>query len=67
MARREASVITEKGRKTLGIWRTGMEEKIHLSSLKALCWRGVQFQGSFFHVRRFRGAMLLEKFGINFQ
>ena len=67
MARREVLVITEKGCKMLGIWRTGVEEKIHLSSSKALCWRGVQFQGPFFHVRRFRGAMMLKKFGINFQ
>ena len=66
MASREASVMMEKGRKTLGIWRTGAEEKICLSSSKALCWRGVQFQGSFFHVRRFKGAMMLEKFGMNF-
>ena len=66
-ASREALVMMEKGRKTLGIWRTGVEEKIHLSSSKAPCWRGVQFQGSFFCVRRFKGATMLEKFGMNFQ
>ena len=62
--KREASVITKKGHKTLGIWRTGVEEKICLSSLKALCWR---FQGLFFWIRRFREATILERFGMNLQ
>ena len=66
MARREASVMIENGRVTSGIWSMGAEEKIHFSSLKAVCWRGVHFHGSSFLVRRFRGATMLEKLGMNF-
>ena len=58
--------MMEKGRMTSGIWRTGAEEKMFLSLLNALCWRGVQLQGSFFHVKGFKGAMMSEKFGMNF-
>ena len=64
---KEAPVMMEKGHETLGIWRTGAEEKICLSLSNAPCWRGVQFQDSFFHVRRFKGATMLKKFGMNFQ
>ena len=39
--RREASVMMEESQEMLGIWRTGVEKKICLSSSKALCWRGV--------------------------
>ena len=65
-ASREVSVMMEKGHTTSGIWRTGAEEKIFLSLSNALCWRGVQLQGSFFRVKRFKGAMMSEKFGMNF-
>ena len=65
-ARREVSVMMENGRDTLGIWRMGVEEKMHFSSSNAFCWEEVQFQSSFFLVRRFRGATMLEKLGINF-
>ena len=63
---REVSVMIEKGWVTSGIWSMGVEEKMHLSSLNAHCCNGVQFQGSFFLVRRLRGVMMLEKFGMNF-
>ena len=66
MARREALVMIENGRMTSGIWSTGVEEKIRFSLSKVVCWRGVHFQGSPFLVRRFRGAMILEKLGMNF-
>ena len=67
MVRREASVMMEKGQVTSRTWRTGAEEKMCLSSLKAFCWRGVHFQGLFFLVKRFRGVTMLEKLGMNFQ
>ena len=44
----------------------GAEEKMCLSFLNAFCCNEVQFQGSFFLVRRLRGATMLEKFRINF-
>ena len=58
--------MIENGQVTLEIWSTGVEEKIRFSSSKAVCWRGVHFHGSSFLVRRFRGAMMLEKLGMNF-
>ena len=63
---RKASVMIENGWMTSGIWSMGAEEKMHLSSSNAHCCNKVQFQGSFFLVRRLRGAMILEKFGMNF-
>ena len=44
-ARREASVMREKGRETSGIHRTGAEEKIIFRVSKAFCWGSVQDQG----------------------
>ena len=64
---REVSIMMENGQVTLGIWSTGVEEKMHLSSLNACCCNKVQFQGSFFLVKRLRKAMILEKFGMNFR
>ena len=64
-ARREASVITVKEWVTSGIRRTGVEENICLSVSKAFCCSLVQTQGSFFRVRRLRGATMFEKFGMN--
>ena len=66
MAKREALVMIENGRVMLGIWSIGAEEKIRFSLSKAVCWRGVHFQGLPFLVRRFRGATMLEKLGMNF-
>ena len=65
--RREASVMTVKGWVILGIRRTGVEENICLSVSKVFCCSLVQTQGSFFQVRRLRGAMMFKKFGMNFQ
>ena len=65
-ARREASVIMVKEWVTSGIRRTGVEENICLSVSKAFCCSHVHTQGSFFQVRRLRGAMMFEKFGMNF-
>ena len=65
--RREASVITVKGWETSGIRRTGAEENICLSVSKVFCCSLIQIQGSSFRVRRLRGAMMFEKFGMNFQ
>ena len=59
--------MMENGQVTSGIWSTGAEEKICLSLSKAVCWREVHFHGSFFLVRRFRGATMLEKLGMNFR
>ena len=64
--RREVSVITVKEQVTLGIRRTGAEENICLSVSKAFCCSLIQIQGLFFQVRRLRGAMMFEKFGMNF-
>ena len=66
-ARREASVMMVKGQVTSGIRRTGVEENICLSVSKAFCCSLIQTQGSFFRVRRLRGATLFEKFGMNLQ
>ena len=66
-ARREVLVIIVKGWVTLEIRRTGVEENICLSVSKVFCCSLVQIQGSFFQVRRLRGAMMFEKFGMNFQ
>ena len=66
-ARREALVMTVKGQVTLGIRRTGAEENICLSVSKVFCCSLIQIQGSSFRVRRLRGAMMFEKFGMNFQ
>ena len=66
VVRREESVMTVKGWVTLGIRRTGAEENICLSVSKAFCCSLVQTQGSFFRVRRLRGATMFEKFGMNF-
>ena len=66
-ASKEALVMMEKGCRMSGIWRTGVEEKMDLSLSNTFCWREVQFQGSFFCVRRFKGATMLEKFGMNFR
>ena len=65
--RREALVMTVKGWVTLGIRMTGVEENICLSVSKAFCCSLVQTQDSFFQVRRLRGVMMFEKFGMNFQ
>ena len=65
-AGKEASVMMEKGQVMSGICRAGAEEKIHLRCSKASCWSQVQTQGSPLQVSRFRGAMMLEKSGINF-
>ena len=43
-----------------------MEENICLSVLNAFCCSLVQTKGLFFQVRRLRGVMMLEKFGMNF-
>ena len=64
--RREVLVIMVKGQVTSGIRRTGVEENICLSMSKAFCCSLVQIQGSFFRVRRLRGATMFEKFGMNF-
>ena len=64
--RREVSVITVKEQVTLGIRRTGAEENICLSVSKAFCCSLTQIQGLFFQVRRLRGAIMFEKFGMNF-
>ena len=66
VARREASVMTVKGQVTLGMRRTGAEEDICLSVSKAFCCSLVQTQGLFFRVRRLRGAIMFEKFDMNF-
>ena len=65
-ANREALVIIEKGWIISGICRTGVEEKICLRHSKASCWSQVQIQGFPLQVSRFRGAMMLEKSGMNF-
>lgn len=44
-ARREESVIREKGQDMLGMQRTGVEEKSAYKESKAFCWRVVQDQG----------------------
>ena len=67
VARREALVMIVKGWVMLEIRRTGAEENICLSVSKAFCCSLVQTQGSFFQVRRLRGATMFEKFGMNFQ
>ena len=66
-ARREVSVIMVKEWVTLGIRMTGAEENICLSVSKAFCCSLIQTQGSFFRVRRLRGATTFEKFGMNLQ
>ena len=43
--RREVSVMRVKGQVTLGMHRTGEEEKIDLRASKAVCWGSVQDQG----------------------
>lgn len=43
------------------------EKKICLRVLKAFCWSQVQAQDSFFWMEELRGAMMLEKLGMNFQ
>ena len=58
--------MTEKGLVMSGIRSMGVEVKIDLSLLKARCWRGVQFHGLPFRVRRLRGATTSEKPGMNF-
>ena len=65
-ASEEASVMMEKGCVTLGILRTGVEEKICLSYSKAFCCNDIQFQGSSFWVSKLRGVTMLEKSGMNF-
>ena len=65
-ARRDASVMMENGRDTLGMRSTGAEEKMRFSSSNAFCCSEVQFQGSFFLVSKLRGATMLEKLGMNF-
>ena len=66
MARRDVSVMMENGQDTLGMRSIGAEEKMHFSLSNAFCCSEVQFQGSFFLVSKLRGAMMLEKLGINF-
>ena len=65
-ASREVLVMMEKGCVTSGIRRTGVDEKICLRCSKARCWSWVHAQGSPFQVSRLRGAMMLEKSGMNF-
>ena len=65
-ANKEASVIMENGWVTSGICRTGVEEKMCLRHSKACCWSWVQTQSSPLQVSRLRGAMMLEKSGMNF-
>ena len=43
--RREASIMSEKGCKTSGIQRTGVDEKRSWRESKAFCWDSVQDQG----------------------
>ena len=59
-ARREASVMSEKGHETSGMQRTGADEKMVHRESKAFCWGTVQDQGWSFRVRRVIGAMMLE-------
>ena len=65
-ANKEVSVMMEKGQVTSGILRTGADEKICLRHSKAHCWSWVQTQGSPLHMSKLRGAMMLEKSGMNF-
>ena len=65
-ARRDALVMMENGRVTLGMRSMGVEEKMCLSSLNVFCCNEVQFHGSFFLVSRLRGATMFEKLGMNF-
>ena len=65
-ASREALVMMEKGCVTSGIQRTGADEKMCLRCLNAHCWSWVHTQGSPFRVSKLRGAMMLEKSGMNF-
>ena len=44
-ARREVSVMSEKGRETSRIQRTGADKKMVCRELKAFCWDSVQDQG----------------------
>ena len=59
-ARREASVMSEKGHETSGMQRTGADEKMACKELKALCCGSVQDQGWYFRVRRTMGVTMLE-------
>ena len=44
-ARREASVMSEKGHETSGMQRTRADKKMVCRESKALCWGSVQDQG----------------------
>ena len=44
-ARREVSVMSEKGHETSGMHRTGVDEKMVYRELKAFCWGLAQDQG----------------------
>ena len=59
--------MTVKGQVTSGIRRTGAEENICLSVSKVFCCSCIQTQGLFFRVRRLRGVIMFEKFGMNFR
>ena len=58
--RREASVMSKKGRETSGMQRTGVDEKIVCRESKAFCWGAVQDQGWSFRVRRTMGVTMVE-------
>ena len=59
-ARREVSVMSEKGQEISGMQRTGTDEKMVCRESKAFCWGAVQDQGWSFRVRRTMGATMLE-------
>ena len=65
-ANREVSVMMENRQVTSGICRMEAEEKMCLRHSKAHCCSWVQTQGSPLQVSRLRGAMMLEKSGMNF-
>ena len=59
-AKREASVMNEKGRDMSGMQRTDADKKIECKKSKAFCWGPVQDQGCSFRVRRMMGATMFE-------